>query len=395
MEQTARAMAYSQGKFLALTAFSKHSRNKKLSSQEGKFLDDFGPTDWRTKGKLSGEEIMHTAAKYVDSVQQTYDVRDLPKFAATGTFAPFYQLARWSIGKAHNFLRFAVEPALKGNFIPLVNQTLWVGLVGGATLKALNEFLNPYADKAPTMKEIQATKDLGGDWKQALAYKMASMAQLAAYGGELANLAKMAADASRGNNVYFYDALVLGAAQNAKDNLIPFAQAVTEGDAEQAIDYFDRLLEQQIQTYRVATRLLSDEKQDDAAQADKHRDFRVYRQNMGLKVPSAQDFKSDPRTYHQSKFRKLNMETVDNEPIPQVLGNAIAEILESGMPPAEMKRAIQSLKSGSQRFFPEDRSEAGPYMDYLERTEPGKGTNRYVQQKEETRLRSALNRLVP
>jgi hypothetical protein len=401
-EQVARSMAYSQGKFLALENLHNYQTKGKLGSQESKFFDDFGPKDWREKfasGEVSTEEMQRIAGRYVESVQQTYDARDLPRFSTQSSIAPFFQLARWSIGKATNFSKYAIEPALRGNMLPLINQTLYSGLFGGLLVEGINQLMTSYKSNAPTLSEIQKTKELGGDWIKAAGYRAASLAALSGYGGELANLAKMAADASRGNKVNFYNYLAVEAAATARDLIPPLVNAMVARDVDKTLDIIDSLISAQSQTYRVASRLLSDEKQADARQANKNRDLRVFKQNMGMPVPPQQKFKRDYDNYYASEFRGLNTENIGLKDPVDLLTKAVDEIMSSNKDTHDKLSALSNLKRSTQRFMPdfkENPSLAAQYTDYLSDTQgQEKAVDRFNNQRQEKILRQALSQIVP
>lgn len=401
-ESLSRAMAFTQGKLLTLDNFKAYQSNPRLKGQQAKFFDDFAPSNWREEfrtGEMSPEMQQQIAARYVDSVAGTYDARSLPKFASSSTLAPFLQLSRWSIGKAGNFTRFVIEPALKGNFTPLLNQTLVAGLFGGLFTEALNEYLNGRKSKLPTFKEIEVTDKMGGESGQALAYKLVGLAALGGYAGELSNLARMVMDKSRGNKVQTYNYLAIDAANNARMFVPGIADALLEGDLNKFADLANDLVSAQSQTYRALARFASEETAQAIVKSNKQRDLTNFKQNMGMPIPAQGLFEKDPDKYYQSKFRGIGLDNLNSSDVGGSLTKAIEEIMQGEGTYEDKKQQIQALKSGAANYFPLPENQplaAGLYSQYLSESQsPEVMGKRYADQLAEREIMKAKNSVVP
>jgi hypothetical protein len=124
LEQMTRATAFGQGRFLALD-FAAQKAKGNLSKAGESFFKDMGKgLEIPKNGKLTPETVKELAARYVESVQGTYDYRGLPQIAVEGSWSPVLALARWNIEKANNFNKFVVNPLLNGNPRPMLMSTL-------------------------------------------------------------------------------------------------------------------------------------------------------------------------------------------------------------------------------------------------------------------------------
>lgn len=101
-------------------------------------------------------ELIHG---FVESVRGRYDARALPRYAIKGWAAPFVTLMRWSISKSNQFRNELVNPALRGNWKPLLRYTLGA-VVAGATINQFNELINKKRRESPTIKEAFKEGDL-------------------------------------------------------------------------------------------------------------------------------------------------------------------------------------------------------------------------------------------
>lgn len=357
LENIGRTMAYGQGKFLAVDNVGKYREGKLLKgSQEEKFLNDFGPKDWRTlfKKAPSEKDLQLLAANYTDSVTQTYNPQDLPKFATDSPVAPFLQLSRWSIGKANNFIKYSVDPALNGNFKPLLNATLFTLLGGGATIEALNELITNRRSKLPTLKELEATSKMDGNTKKMIAYKIAGLASLSAYGGEMSNLVKMAFDKHLGNRSTGYEYLAQQQFETLTTYVPAIVKALSEGDIEKFTVVASDALEATFQNYRVAMAHLSDTKKAQIEHSNKFTDERIFEQSTKDSAAVSPDIKPNYDNYRASQFRKLNLDTLPtSDGVAASSRAAIGEVLSGEGDYYEKKHKLSGLKHGSQQFFPD------------------------------------------
>lgn len=399
LESIGRTMAYGQGKFLAHENIDLYRRGKLTKgSQQEKFLDDFGPEDWRKKFKNGGseEDYKDLATKFSHSVTQTYNAQDLPRFATDSPIAPFLQLSRWNIGKANNFVKYTIQPAMRGNYKPLLSAVAYTLLGGGAAIESLNELISKRRSKLPSVSELQAVHAMDGKTGKMLAYKIAGMAALSGFGGELANLTKMTFDKALGNRSNGYEFLLVHQLSTLQDHVPALVDAAASNDVSKTVDILNSLLENSFQNYRVALAHLSKNKEAKIEHSNKYTDERLYEQSFKDNAAITPDIKPDYSNYHSSEFRKLNPDTVDSsESVGTLLNRAIQEVMSGPGDASEKSRKLTGLKHGSQQFFPDvetDPVNAGKYMQFLNSTgkNGGKRYQEFLGAKEFQKFKSSL-----
>ena len=399
LESIGRTMAYGQGKFLAHENIDLYRRGKLTKgSQQEKFLDDFGPEDWRKKFKNGGseEDYKDLATKFSHSVTQTYNAQDLPRFATDSPIAPFLQLSRWNIGKANNFVKYTIQPAMRGNYKPLLSAVAYTLLGGGAAIESLNELISKRRSKLPSVSELQAVHAMDGKTGKMLAYKIAGMAALSGFGGELANLTKMTFDKALGNRSNGYEFLLVHQLSTLQDHVPALVDAAASNDINKTVDILNSLLENSFQNYRVALAHLSKNKEAKIEHSNKYTDERLYEQSFKDNAAITPDIKPDYSNYHSSEFRKLNPDTVDSsESVGTLLNRAIQEVMSGPGDASEKSRKLTGLKHGSQQFFPDvetDPVNAGKYMQFLNSTgkNGGKRYQEFLGAKEFQKFKSSL-----
>lgn len=401
LEKIGRTWAYGQGKVLTRDYLAKAQKGN-LSAQTVKFLDSFAPEDWRARvrsGTIPDSLVGDIAARYVDSVAGTYDSAGLPRWAHDSHLAPFFRLSRWSIEKSNDFARHVVTPALKdGNWMPLLNQSLIVGLIGGAGMEALQEYFAKRKSNLPTASEIAATAEAGHplNTAAALAYKVTGLANLSGYGGELMNVVKMVLDKRFGSRPTWYRYPLAQTASDLMDYVPQLASAAAERDVNKFVDILSDLTESQVQTYRVLLRASSDKRQLELLKQSEGRDLRMFRELMDYETPA--DYASpevkDYRNYHAGEFKKAeNVQDLMDE-YPKAINEAMRK------PQMEDRiRALRGLRSPDTGTFPsltDAPMQTSDFMRYLDRTQgPGTSMKRLVEDEKRKAWNRARGSMVP
>lgn len=384
LEQLSRTWAYSQGKILASENLVALKRGN-ASSQQKRFLDNFGPEGLSmTKDlEISDSMLKSIASRYAESVAGTYDIRGLPNWAMEGPIAPVFTLGRWNLEKANNFIKYAIDPIKKdGDFRPLLNQTAWLLLAGGTTMEAFNELVTNKKSKLPSVSEIQSSREMGGDFWKAIGYRAAGLAAVTGFAGELANIAKIAADSHYKNPNKWYNIMLVEFADKARKYIPELASAVARKDPEQTLEILNDFGQEYSQTWRVLMRQVSKEKKDELLRQDENRDVRVFKQLLGkdlgeLPGDNVKDYAKEPIR----KFKQSNTPEEAFETFPEALDTA----LEGKDNPEEIKDSLSGLKTMSYRGFPSmDNSpiEAAEFSEFLSKTQGG--------QKASDRVREAM-----
>jgi hypothetical protein len=112
------------------------------------FLNSLG-TDWQSVDAATlGKRIAELAVG-------RYDARGTPQWQRQGKIAPFFSLMRWSTEQWNNFRNYAIAPAARGNYEPLMRWAL-ASALGGSAVLALREFMT---GKKPYVAEIEEIKN--------------------------------------------------------------------------------------------------------------------------------------------------------------------------------------------------------------------------------------------
>jgi len=171
LEKVARTLAQAQGEMIV----SINKRKAMTGDKDAvRFLDTLN-ADWRTTNDTD------LAGQFGLLMQGSYDMRQLPAWFLESGAAPYLTWSKWSMGQMNNFRKFAVEPAMQGDFKPLIAQLL-VGMAGGGAIEEIQEWLNNKESKAINWSELQSWAEqnegeLGSDGGQLLTQKLLMMAQ--------------------------------------------------------------------------------------------------------------------------------------------------------------------------------------------------------------------------
>ena len=363
LEQMTRATAFGQGKFLAMDNLYA-AKNNSLSGQGRKFLKDFAP-GWEKyvdAGEFPKEELARVAARYVESVQGTYDYRGLPAIAQKGTLAPYLSLARWNIEKFNNFLKYVVEPAKEGNITPLLMSTLGM-VIGGAAVTKLVEMATNKKEKTPKLAELSAASEQGADITKATAWKLASMASAAGYAGILGDITKSLLDKAHGNKAQVYDNPLIIGLSAIGSNAWDVVEAAQSGDLNLTADALSNFLEDTTQAYRVTLNQVSGEKRKQIAKTDKMRDYRVYRQIRGEQVPNSSI--DQPNPYIGADIRDYkNSESI--EEAAKLLPSLISRAFEKADGDIEKLRLeLAKLKAHNYQTMPSPATMPLSFLRYV------------------------------
>lgn len=390
LETASRVLNYGEGRYLVLDAFNA-IRAGRLDGTKRGFLDDFVP-DWQKykKGEVPVEVIDEAAAKYVESVQGTYDYRGLPEVAMKGTLSPYLSLARWNIEKFNNFTKQVVQPATKGNYKPLLMATLGA-FIGGTAVNALVAEVTGRKERTANWDEIANSKEQTG----LIAYKLAALASLAGYSGMLGDLVKSSFDARYKNRVQSFSNPLVDAGGTILEDGKFLVQALQEGDMPAISDVLHLLASDFIQAYRVAIPHLSEEKQKELEDANNRRDLKVWKMGEGL--PLADSTLTRPNPLINKDMRQFKETTDVAEAaglLPALIDKAIKKATdENGMiNPEILKAELSRYKRNSYQTVPSPERNpmaAGQYMDWLSKTQGADVASRRI---EDYVRRNAINR---
>ncbi len=375
LEKATRTIAFGKGKFAVLdnqNYFQSNDLNS--SSQRSRFMDMYGPQDWRNRIKqgLSEAEINETAARYVEDVQGSYDYRQLPAIAVEGSFAPFLSLSRWNIAQANRFTKNVLNPALTGDVKPLL-MSLLSPIIGGYAVKELRERMSGgRKEKAPGVGEILAANP---ENYKSWFYRAATLADYSGYMGLIGNTLKIAADTVHNNPTQaFTNPLVDGTADTfrlAQDAI----QAFNDGDFDLGLDSVSRVIENYAQTYRILANTVAatPERKRDIELANENRDLRTFRQLKDQTVPEVESFRPNPfkgraeREFKRTEDLPEAASLLTKELLPRYI-----EELKTTKDVGKFQQRLRSLKGIPTISIPSPESrpqEFAAYLDFLSKSQ--------------------------
>lgn len=362
LEQITRAIAMGQGRYLVKDNLAKF-QNSSLSGQSKKFLEDFMP-DYATNKNPTQHDLDAAAARYVESVQGTYDYRGLPHMAVQGSWAPVLSLARWNIEKMNNFNKYVIDPMTKGDFKPFLMQTLGMALGGIATEK-LVEAVTGRKSKLPTAEEVKNLFEEGRDKDgfTAGAYKLMGMSSMSGYGGMLTDLARIPLDIKFNNQTQGYDNPTIWAVQSVYNHYSDLQQAIQNGDIPSVGDITNRLLSDYLQSYRLAVTHLSTEQQQKLGDSDQMRDLKIWKITHDQEVaPYGSDLPNPYLDKNIKDFKKTSDIGQAVSELPQLLSDAVDKAKGD---PEQLRKNIEKLKENSFQTFPSPDSMPRSFLQYI------------------------------
>lgn len=319
-----------------------------------RFLNELG-TDWQT---ISPEELGMRIGRLA---QGYYDPRDMPSWQKNSGLAPMFSLARWGTAQWNNFRQYAVEPALDGDPIPLIRWLFAGTVVGTLTIGQLRELFN---NKKPYIAEIEEIRNApkgSRAWQEAI-LKLATGSQAISTFGFVGDMVLMGMRSVTGKFAGGINSPSIDFAEDVAARSIKAVQAVAEGVpiADVARQYATDIAKQNVQFLQLVNRF-SDETED----ANKVRDFRMYRRLSG---------KNDPLPSANVDYSRADEKAFDKEKDP-----AAAERRAAGLAERARERrgtntveAIKDLRRAGQsriNFAPADYTERKAYFEYIERTQ--------------------------
>lgn len=396
LEKVARAFSIGQGRFLAVDYYNQFESGR-LSKMGHKFFNDFAKgIEWK-KG-LKEEDILKISARFVDSVQGTYDARGTSSGVREGSWAPYLSLSRWSIEKLNNFEKHVVKPAQEGNYQPLLMSTIGM-VVGGAAVNTITEAITGRKQKTAEIAELQAGAELGDNVVPDIVYKLAGIASASGYAGMLSDLVRAGMDVTYGKNKpQLPNNVLLDGANNLASLVISGIDAAgKEGMSVELMgDILSKAMEDNLQVYRIALAQLSDAKKEDIERANKMRDLRVYNTIAGNPISDlTSDFKM-PMQGEAKEFKKEKDIQAAAEMVPSLVAKAIEDSKGS---PERLRAELSKLKRNSYQTMPNPNTMPESflrYITYLEKSQgPEEAQKRLTDYIEQNAINQAKSSMIP
>ena len=397
LENVSRVLNFGEGRYLALDALM-NWRKGKLSKQQEKFLENFMPDYEQHKaGEVDSAVLDEAAAKYVESVQGTYDYRGLPAIAMKGTLSPYLSLARWNVEKFNNFTKHVVDPAMNGDFKPLLMSTIGM-FVGGAAVNELVEQVTGRKQRTATWNEVANSPEQ----MELLSYKLAALASLSGYAGVLGDATKTYFDWRNKNRVQTWNNPLVDAMSTAWEDLGFLHEALQDGNMIDITDALHMVAQDYIQAYRVMLPHFSEEKQQELEMSNKRRDLKVFKSGFGYPVSPASTERPNPLVGQGARdFKRTEDVAEAARMLPDLWQEAIEDSKDANgnIQPEVLKNKLSALKRNSYQTVPsptETPMQTGQYLNWLSATQ-GKQTaeQRMVDYVRRNAINKAKSSLVP
>jgi hypothetical protein len=368
LEKMSRATAFGQGRFVALDNIASFNRGK-MNGTKTKFMDDFAPKDWRTIKEWTPDIVDEIAAKYVESVQGTYNYKGLPSIAQKGTLAPFLALNRWNIEKMNNFNKMVVQPAREGNFTPLLMSTIGM-IIGGEAVNKLVETATGRKEKTPKLEEIAASDEK----VKGATYKLAGLASLSGYAGMLGDLAKSGMDLEFKNSTQSFSNPLITGIETVGRNVGNVIETLQHGNLDITGDAISQFLEDSLQVYRLGLAHLSSEKKEDIEKNNKYRDLRMFKNLNNMPVS---DITTDRPNPFMDKDIKDYKKTEDFGKVADLLPKLIEKAFDNAAgDPERLELEFKKIKQNNYQTMPSPEHMPISFAKYLQYVADSQGADK-------------------
>lgn len=343
-------------------------------------------------------DIKELGTRIAQLQQGTYDVRQLPNYALNSSIAPFLKLARWNIGNTNEFAKAVINPAMKGNFAPLITS-LFGSVAGGYIIKDLRERISNKKDIVPSLKEIAAgdKEDKAGLY----AWNLAGAAAYAGFAGLLGDMVKATLDVAHDTKPqgFTFPTVELGADLVAKS--AQAAQAIAEGEdiAKVAIAFNKDLGKTHVQTMRLLLNNIDKVQPEgdltrDARRTEYRNDLRRFKQvSEGGEVSPLLGtglFEDNPYIGLDAKeFKRTEDIGEAAELLPGLLSSAIGNAHGD---PYKLKQELRKLKANSYTTMPNPESMPLSFAKYIAHLSTTQGEEAASQRLTDYFLQNARNK---
>lgn len=350
LEQVARTAAQGFGDYIGRT-----QRALALGGDKDaiKLLDKLG-SDWRT---LSDSEL---GSRFGRLFQGHYDARNLPSWLTTSKLAPFFSLSKWSAEQYNNFQRFAIDPAVEGNYEPLM-KFLAAHLVGGAAVAGVKEIVTGKKPYIAEIEEIKNAKDKNRAAQEA-AYKLGHFVQITGMMGLPGDMMMEGLKSVTGKLGQGYSSPVLEVITDAGNRGAKALSAVMQGVPISKVgpQVAKDLLKRDVQLSQLARRFSKEQET-----SNKTRDLREYGRLSGRNdiVPA------DTVDYTRVVEREFDHE--DDPKRARELGRELYADARQRFAgdPVGFARELRRLRNSRITWFPQDPLEQQRYMRFVSQTQ--------------------------
>lgn len=343
LEKSARTWAFGVGRETALQNMTAAKPNAQQKSWMNKFGKEF-------IGQAPSEEALDTMARrFVEAVQGSYDLRNLPHWATRGTFAPFAGLMRWNMEMGNRFYKDVVKDANPTRILMAVFGTV----LGGTAAQELREEMTGTKSKAATLQELQK---MPPGQAMPYAYKLLTAASAVGSAGVYADMLKYMADRYYGNRTQAITNPLIDAMGNVTSDVGNLLQGAKEGmSLEDFVNGIFDSSQKYVQALRVATNMaqqsgLAPDRARDKARSNANRDERVWQQLHGM--PTANQSQIEVNPFINRAIREFKR-TQDLDEARKLLQEKILPEIRK-LPIEIQKQRLQALKAQASVAMPSD-----------------------------------------
>ena len=364
LEKGARFLAQNVGEYV-------YDVNKTLAGRGDKraleFLNRLTP-EWRT---LDRAEV---AQRIAQLFQGRYDATNLPIWIANSPAAPFFSMMKWNIEQWNNFKRFAWQPAVGGDPVPLI-KTLVGGAIGGAIVGELREEISGKKQRVATMEELRFGFDKGDQSRAALEAmrKAAFIAQVTGTLGIVGELGLQALDIGAKDKPqgFSWPAVEMAAGTVAKLQNAVAAVADKPQDAGMILTNMAHdLAKDNFSQYRIAMNTLDRAGVDTGAaggadqveESNRRRDLRMSNKLRGEKTAFSPFIEAD---YASTKERRMD-KTGDMAEARELGSELKKEARAETKTPDEYRSALNKLRSSRIVGIPSKENNPAQYRAHVQ-----------------------------
>lgn len=394
VEQASRAGLLVGGRFMLADMVNRLHKNKFIPGeklQAERQLEFFAgkakAREFKRRGlaALSSDELDEMAAKFVESVQGTYDEQNLtPSLTNGGAISSMFSLLRWSTEKFNNYNKHVINEAREGNWVPFINHIGHL-IIGGA---AVNQISQAITGKEPRYVELdelkQASEQTQLDMDE-LAYTLLGYAEISGYAGILGSALFRLASATQGTstNEKFLNAFALDQSQEIAGEFADLLAAVSDSNLEGAekarlvTSGVSKLLINRWQTIRVAKDRLQALYDPNVATQQRIKNYQITAEKANYLF----DYSNLGNTYGSPSVRGMfekefkNAQTVDAavEALKPAIKSVVRRTTGSGQSPQALKDALSNLNGPAPASLlpggiEQDPARSAQFLEFVEGT---------------------------
>jgi len=333
--------------------------------------------NWTKEKVYSKEEISSMSSTLGGLIHGAHDYRTLPELMTKESWAqPFLSLQSWSVSQTNQWMKHVWEPAMEGNFQPLMMSTLGAA-VGGYVIQQLRQTMMDKKSAIPSFTEILNSRRGASGNAGLLAYNFMQMASFTGFMGIGSSLAKIGFDEAYKNipqsMTFPLDEGVSSISKHISDAYSAWAQRPTVDNFMQIFPQaMIDLAKENVQTARIADNWLSDAGASTANENYRYKlnnaeaDLRRYKMVEGQPYDQQTETANNPYlNMEQKSFKRTSDVREAAHEVPSLIQLALTRAQGN---PEIFKSQLAALKQNSYQTMPSPENlpiQFGRYYQYL------------------------------